>query len=338
MAVFPLSDSAQLPRRHHDLRAPRCVCIHNVFEGILAQDALTILARDYNNHGLLSDIIAAYTLPPIPYGKPALEARIILIGITDHKWLCLGPLDQHLAACMLNLRTSCKSAIVGGYYRTEQLGDLYDRKFRKGDKFLNAPIAAWTTPAQSTRVDVQFPPLPVKGRTSRKVSFNMPSTLNLTTANSQAQDTQPITTMVTTSAGKLIDLTTLIGDLVDDKMAARDATVQEMSDKINSLQTQIEVENTRAAIRAFRDKEARLAETMMQHDGMVITNTRRTRELDATADNLVQERNHLKAIIDDNSDKMASLRPYIKKVHNSLTQEAILLGIKLIDISDTLDF
>ena len=86
------------------------------------------------------------------------------------------------------------------------------------------------------------------------------------------------------------------------------------------------------------DKEARLAESMMKHDGMVITNNWRIRELADTADNLVQERNQLKAIIEDNSDKMATLRPYIKKVHNSLTQEAILLGIKLIDISDTLDF
>ena len=236
---------------------------------------------------------------------------------------------------------TCNSTTACGYGRNLIISEIHDKKLRKQDVFLNTSI--WNTPGLARTDDLRFPPLPTKthGRTQnpKKVAFGTTSLDITTTAQQISRTTQPANnTMVTTSAGQFVDLATFIGDLVDNKMSARDASITALDYKINLIQNQIEADNARAVIRAFRDKEARLAETLIQHDGMQNTANRRKRELAATADSNSQERKHLSEIIEDVNDKMATLQPYIKKVHNSLNEEATLLGIRLNDIPATLDF
>ena len=129
------------------------------------------------------------------------------------------------------------------------------------------------------------------------------------------------------------DLTKIFGE-----MAARDAIVQDMEDKTNSLQMQTEADNARAIIRAFRDKEARLAETMLKHDGILHTVNRQKRELADTSKGDILERKHLSAIIEDLIRELEPLQEYIRTVHRSLSEEAATLGIQLNDIKVTLDF
>ena len=134
--LLSIEDCRQIPRRHHHLQKVSPVSISGLVAGMLAHEALTILAANEYNRAAIRTITTAIILPEVPTARPPLTWRLCCFGIADHTWLNTDSLNSKLRepGSLENVKVS--AGPMDGLRDYFMLDALYEEFYRPRDKLL----------------------------------------------------------------------------------------------------------------------------------------------------------------------------------------------------------
>jgi len=141
----------EYPRRHARALAEWCVMIHELPANILMEEVFGILAKDERNIGVIQAASAGIVLPCVP--KARLSWRAVILGISNAKYLNLGPLREAMESRGYSILAESKNPLIPGYEQYHKLQSMLEVYYARRDRIISPlPSRSEATYAEAVRV------------------------------------------------------------------------------------------------------------------------------------------------------------------------------------------
>ena len=145
--LLSVGDCLDIPRRNPLLRAETGLFINHVPRGCLAEDVLSILAAEPNNHPSILKLESAVYLPGVPEADR--PHRVLLLGSRlSERDIDLEPLSRHIHATVLTpTEPSMRRLTVEGRGEIHKLQEMLESHYSTKDSQVNQHTTDQHTPA-----------------------------------------------------------------------------------------------------------------------------------------------------------------------------------------------
>lgn len=350
------NDFLASPRGPPGLLVPSGVRIYNVPHYMLAKDALNILAQEQDNWPAILSTRGAIVVPPVPYSEKQNYWRLFLLGDVSLSSVHLGPLDRHMVTHFPgSYGVHMSAGPIEGLHTYIMLRTMYENYYSgrdltttghtadamdtvptvtdTGTSLTNVTaqsVSVWKAPSSvpehATRLDPDFPPLPVQVMTP----VQPPASGDLTRFNQQVQLDSYFNTLLDKKLDDVRQETTRALELIT---AKTDSALASMGNRLSLQERTMVVSALQNRVDPINRAHDALVSLQRHVQGLL----KERKKIARSPSPDIEELADMDEQIGSEQDDIAKAKSKLRQRHAALVHEAQLLNITLHDLVD-LDF